>query len=67
MADGRDGRSRWLVGILVLGAFSTALTYPSGSGPDALATGDFNRDAHLDLAVTDFDGSVVRVRLQRCP
>ena len=35
------------------GTFKTAVAYPVGSMPSAVATGDFNNDGNLDLAVTD--------------
>src|SRR3989442_7531357 len=31
--------------------FSPAVSYPTGPGPKSLATGDFNRDGKVDLAV----------------
>jgi FG-GAP-like repeat/FG-GAP repeat len=31
--------------------FGSAVTYPTGPGPKALASGDFNRDGKVDLAV----------------
>ena len=36
------------------GTFQTAKTYPTGSNPQSLVTGDFNRDTKLDVAVTNF-------------
>lgn len=35
------------------GTFAPQLTYATGLGPLAIATGDFNGDGNLDLAVTN--------------
>jgi hypothetical protein len=40
------------------GTFKSAVAYPVGSGPSAVATGDFNNDGNLDLAVTDANNTV---------
>src|SRR5438105_9685440 len=32
--------------------------FASGPSPDDLAVGDFNRDTHLDLAISNFGGEV---------
>ncbi len=40
------------------GTFQPLLSYPTGSGPTAVAVGDFNGDGKTDLAVTNFTGSV---------
>jgi len=38
--------------------FSPALTYPVGVGPQAVVSGDFNNDAHPDLAVANYYSTV---------
>ena len=43
------------------GTFQTALTYSTGSRPNALTIGDFNGDGIRDLAVTSQDENGVRV------
>jgi hypothetical protein len=40
------------------GTFQPPVTYPTGTGPTAVAVGDFNGDGRADLAVANFSGSV---------
>ena len=40
------------------GTFETARTYPAGTAPDALASGDFDGDGRRDLAVAHTNGAV---------
>jgi hypothetical protein len=45
------------------GTFQAALNLNAGSGPDAVAVGDFNGDGLLDLGVADYFGNNVSVLL----
>src|SRR5262245_19568128 len=47
----------------VLPAFLDAVNYSAGAGPQAVVTGDFNNDAALDLAVTNYGSETVSVLL----
>jgi hypothetical protein len=40
------------------GSFGTAKGYPTGPGPNAITTGDFNGDGRIDLATANSDGTV---------
>ncbi len=44
--------------------FSKAL-FPTGSGPVSIATGDFNHDGKIDLAIVNMNGNTVSVLLGR--
>src|SRR5688572_28976379 len=44
-------------------SFSAAVHYPTGAGPQDVATGDFNGDGRPDLAVTSAGTSTVGVLL----
>ncbi len=39
------------------GTFQTPTTFPTGSNPAAIVTGDFNGDGRLDLVTANFDTS----------
>ncbi|MFZ0617207.1 MAG: FG-GAP-like repeat-containing protein [Candidatus Acidiferrales bacterium] len=45
------------------GTFQTPTTIPTGHGPSAIVTGDFNLDGHLDFAVTNKTDNNVSVFL----
>jgi hypothetical protein len=50
-----------LLGVATAAAFAhagfiTAPAYPAGPGPGSVASGDFNGDGVLDLAVTNYNG-----------
>ena len=47
----------------VVPAFLNAVNYAAGVGPQALVNGDFNNDAVLDLAVTNYGTESVSVLL----
>jgi len=47
-----------------LPSFSPAASYSVGDGPQAVATGDFNHDAKLDLAVVNYGANTVSVLLR---
>jgi VCBS repeat-containing protein len=40
------------------GTFPSAVQYPTGTGPRSIATGDFDGDSRLDLAVANSGGTV---------
>ena len=44
-------------------SFSNPVNYPVGTGPLSVATGDFNRDGKLDLAVANGGSSDISVLL----
>jgi hypothetical protein len=44
-----------------VGKTTSPLTYTAGNYPDALATGDFNGDGKLDIAVVNADGNNISV------
>ncbi|MEM7168365.1 MAG: VCBS repeat-containing protein [Planctomycetota bacterium] len=67
-------RGLWPLIALILGLLATpsdahaqlaftSTDYPVGGAPAALATGDFNGDGALDLAVTIADGAAVQILL----
>ena len=43
------------------GNFAAPITYPAGSGPGALTSGDFNNDGYPDIAVVDLSDGTVSV------
>lgn len=43
--------------------FSAPTTFATGIGPEAIATGDFNKDGKLDLAVTNVNDRTVTILL----
>jgi hypothetical protein len=45
------------------GTFQPAVSYASGAGPYAVATGDFNQDGKQDLAVANFEANTVSILL----
>jgi hypothetical protein len=45
------------------GTFMTAVDYPTGSGPNSVAKGDFNADGILDLVVANWDSNNISVIL----
>jgi hypothetical protein len=45
------------------GTFQTPVSYPSGTGPTAVAVGDFNGDGSPDLAVVNFVSATVSILL----
>jgi hypothetical protein len=47
----------------VVPAFLDAVNYAAGFGPQAVVTGDFNNDAVLDLAVSNYGSETVNVLL----
>ena len=59
----------YVVGSAMLGAatlaqtFAAQVTYATGSGPDAVAVGDFNGDGNPDLAVANYGSSNAGVLL----
>src|SRR5262249_7896576 len=44
-------------------SLSPPAAYPVGSGPSAVATGDFNNDGNLDLVTADVGGNTVSLLL----
>ncbi len=44
-------------------SFATPVRYTIGTRPRSAAMGDFNRDGHLDIVVTDYSGNSVSVLL----
>ncbi|HJQ70039.1 MAG TPA: FG-GAP-like repeat-containing protein [Blastocatellia bacterium] len=46
-----------------LNNFATAVSFPVGAAPEALAVGDFNGDGRSDIAVANFDSDNVTVLL----
>ena len=53
----------WLIRTTVVLAFADAVDYPAGTGPRALAIGDFNGDGKPDLAVANAGSGDVSVLL----
>ena len=45
------------------GTFRPQFDYPTGTGPSSVATGDFNGDGNLDLAITNYGDNTVSVLL----
>ena len=45
---------------------STALDFGTGSGPESVAVGDFNRDGKLDLATANENAATVSILLNNC-
>ena len=45
------------------GFFQAAVNYSAGSNPVDIVLGDFNEDSHLDMAVANYKGANVTVRL----
>src|SRR5262249_7414335 len=46
------------------GTFQNFIDFPSGSMPEGIATGDFNGDGRLDLAVTNRGDNTISIFLQ---
>jgi len=44
------------------GLFGPAVSYPTGSQPRAVKSGDFNNDGCVDLVVANFDGTLTMLR-----
>ena len=39
------------------------IVYPTDLGPESIVSGDFNKDGHLDLAISNYNGNIVSIFL----
>lgn len=47
------------------GLLAPMVSYPTGSDPEMIASGDFNEDGHADLALANYDDNSVTIQLNQ--